>query len=129
MRQKGFTLTELIIVILVLITAFFFMVSPGLLHKHEPHNILQCGSQLKAIGTAIALYQNDFDDWNPVMGYGSQKGFFGTGLYNKAGETKITRWVDPEFDDWDNQSTVGGCLYLLIKYEEMVPKSFVTIRI
>jgi len=123
-NKRGFTLSELVIVSIVLFLLIAFLIIypslPSRCGDWSPR--IQCASQLNGIGKAIALYQNEYRDQNPIVwGEKEVKGTFGMGLYNMAGESSITRWVDPNFDDWENQPTVGGCLYLLIKYEDLDP--------
>jgi len=127
-NKRGFTLSELVIVGIVLFLLIaFLIIYPSLPHHHGDWSPrIQCASQLSGIGKAIALYQNEYRDQNPVVwGEKEVKGTFGMRLYNMAGGSSITRWADPNFDDWENQPTVGGCLYLLIKYEDLDPHMFV----
>ncbi|MCK4627592.1 MAG: prepilin-type N-terminal cleavage/methylation domain-containing protein [Sedimentisphaerales bacterium] len=123
--DKGFTLVEVLVVVFVLFLLFFIL---NIIADHlkEQARWISCGSQLNYIGKATAMYQNEYRDLNPVVwSENVVNGSFGMGLYNKAGGTEITRWVNPNFSDWDNQPTVGGCLFLLIKYEDVDPKVFV----
>ena len=122
--NKGFTLTELVVVIILVLIVVIVLTKIKPLKPN--HRKIQCIGQLKSIGTGIALYQNDYNDWNPVVwGNKGQKGVFGIGIYNKLGETENTWWIDPSFNDWGDNPTVGGCLYLLIKHEGLSLANFV----
>lgn len=86
---------------------------------------LQCEYQLAMIGQGLSWYQCDYEDQYPVLWARGVEGTFGMGLYNRPGETEITRWANPTFDDWSSQPTVGGCLYLLTRYEQVDARAFV----
>ena len=80
---------------------------------------------LRGIGNATEMYLNDYDGKFPIVWTDKViKAGFGTGWYNAKGENKYTRWIDSEWKDWDNQPTVGGCLFLLVKYESIAPFAF-----
>jgi hypothetical protein len=78
----------------------------------------------------MALYQNEYEDKLPVIGGENvTTGYFGTGLYNASNSFEITRWYDPAFSDpaseiWNNHSTVGAALYLLVRTQDLSPKQF-----
>lgn len=125
-KSKAFTLMELIVVICIMMCLFVFvMLILPKRHHGEMSKRVQCGSQLRGIGQAIALYQNDYRDLNPVVwSKDAPISQFGTGLYNQAYETRRARWANKEFAGWDQEPTIGGCLWLLVKYEDIVPKMF-----
>ena len=125
-HRKGFSLTELVIVIVILIV-FFAIIFPLWNHGLVIHpRTITCASQLRELGNATAMYHNDFEGKNPVPWTDNAvKAGFGTGWYNTKGSNTCSRWYDPTWKDWDKQPTVGGCLFLLVKYEDVAPKSFV----
>ena len=124
-RRNGFTRFELILVVFIiaflLFITIFFPFSPG----KKLAKKVQCASQLRGIGNAISMYHNDYNNKNP-MSWSEEvlKVGFGQGWYNATGSTEISRWCDPTWNNWDNQPTVGGCLYLLVKYEDVHPRTF-----
>jgi len=124
-NQNAFTLAELVVVLAVL--ALLLLLASFLLPSHgcrelAPH--VQCAANLAGLGKAIAVYQADFKESNPVVFGPENKGSFGMGLYNEPYKNNNTRWVDPDFKDWDSQPTVGGCLFLLVKYVDVTPEVF-----
>lgn len=126
-KESGFTLVEVVVVVLVILVVSFFILSNLLPHgTREMPNRVKCGSQLNGIGKAMAIYQNDYNDANPIAAWDTKtnQGQFGMGLYDLPGENKYTRWYDPNFKDWDKEPTVGGCLWLLIKYADLCPEMF-----
>ena len=119
--KKGFTIGELILV-LFLLSLLLFVLFTVITNRIEENMFrVRCSSQLRGIGQGFALYQIDFNGSNPVVWDNEMnKGQFGMGLY----QADQTRWANPDFKGWQNQPTVGGCLYLLVKYEDIVPIMF-----
>jgi len=121
--NNAFTLKDLIVTICVVLFLLFIIsiiipALPGC--GGNLSDRLKCSVQLRGIGIAISLYQNDYNDMNPVVwSEKAEKSQFGMGWYNKPGEMKYTRWADKDFSNWDQEQTVGGCLYLLVKYADL----------
>src|SRR4051812_37521503 len=63
-RKSAFTLVELLVVIAIIaiLAAILF---PVFAQAKEAAKKTQCLSNLKQVGLAIKLYQNDYDDVNP----------------------------------------------------------------
>ncbi|MBN2210402.1 MAG: hypothetical protein JW709_03320 [Sedimentisphaerales bacterium] len=127
--QKAFTVIELLLVVIfiVLLSIFIVNIMPRYRGGREPSNQIKCATQLNGIGKAIALYNNDYREAYPIV-WGENvrpDAQFGMGLYNASGQNTYTRWVNPTFNQWDSEPTVGGCLYLLIKYEDLVPNMLI----
>ena len=124
--RSAFTLLDLLVVILV-VTFVLCVVLPLLPRQgDELAPRVQCASQLRGLGVALAMYQNDFNNHSPIVWQDpNNAGHFGMGLYNPTDAVVNTRWANPNFNAWDEEPTVGGCLFLLIKYEEVAPKMFV----
>ena len=125
-RECAFTIGELVVVG----TIILFLIGAIIIVTHEPGPrgtavLAVCSSQLGGIGRSLSLYLSDYDDWYPVAWpIGGNNGSFGMGLYNEPGEWGFTRWADPCWSGWNAEPTVGGCLYLLIVYEDLVPGMF-----
>ena len=139
-RRIGFTLIELLVVVAI-IALLVSILMPALARARELARQVQCATQLRGIGSAIALYQNDDRrDSNPACCAADlSKTGTGRGSYvdfDDAGVDPLTenRWWNPTWRPaFDTESekfyamggTVGGCLYLLVKFEDLVPKMFV----
>ena len=142
MKRKGFTLIELLVVVAI-IALLVSILLPALGRARELAKRVQCAAQLSGSGRALALYQNDYRDDNPsICSQGSDASYtyMGRGTYNTnaAGLTAKARWWDPLWLDnsvwpnipseakssWAQVPTVCGCIYLLVKYEDLVPKMF-----
>ncbi len=71
-RDKGFTLIELLVVIGI-IALLMALLSPVLGHSRQAAYRINCGANLRSIGLALQLYEQDFpvlppqyDRWGPV---------------------------------------------------------------
>ena len=142
--SQGFTVRELLVVLIILTLILFFISTlqvPGK-RARELAMRVQCQSNLSAIGRALVMYQNEFKDklpkpWNLTssddpdspnwQGFGSA-GRPG-GDFNRLDQYDLDCFCNP---DWyesvysSDQSiqNVGLCLYLLIRNEGTDPKSF-----
>jgi len=114
-NQKGLTLLEVIIVIgvLSLLWVFFMAAAPRV--KKVPQRQV-CGTNLKAIGSAMTVYANDYEDAYPVQCAD------GSPLW----ATATDGWADAD-NNWATAKgiTVGASLYILIREADMSPMSFV----
>jgi prepilin-type N-terminal cleavage/methylation domain-containing protein len=120
MKRKGFTLVELLVVIAV-IALLVGILMPALAMERQLAYRLDCGRNLAGIGKAMLIYCKDYDDKMPRAG----------------GRTSVYRAV---INNWMNVSrkvafglaadgnggygNITSCFYLLIKYSEVTPKSF-----
>jgi prepilin-type N-terminal cleavage/methylation domain-containing protein len=115
-KRKGFTLVELLVVIAI-IALLMGILMPALSRVRQIAFRMVCGSNLSGIGRAMLIYANDYDDSFPRAGYVG------------------TVWVD-ELLSWsavDRQAafgypggaTITSNFYLLVRYAEVTPKSFV----
>ncbi len=121
MKRKGFTLVELLVVIAI-IALLMGILMPALARVRQVAHRLVCGTNLSGIGKAMLIYANDYDDELPRAG-GRNSTWTGT----------IPQWLaDNRFtayglsaDGSGGQATITSSFYLLVKYAEVTPKSFV----
>ncbi len=121
MERKGFTLVELLVVIAI-IALLMGILMPALARVRQVAHRLICGTNLSGIGKAMLIYANDYDDELPRAG-GRNSTWSGT----------IPQWLaDNRFtayglsaDGSGGQATITSSFYLLVKYAEVTPKSFV----
>lgn len=141
MKRRGFTLVELLVVIAI-IALLVSILMPALGKAKELARQIQCLSNLKALGSALALYQNDQKDRYPkpwTVGNPLTHSFGGTigglaqgGDFNTPDGFDTTKlafldknyFMDPTMHDTFCQQNVGFCLYLLVRYASVDPKTF-----
>jgi len=121
MKKKGFTLVELLVVIAI-IALLMGILMPALAKVRQIAFRMVCGTNLSGIGKAMMLYANDYDDEFPRAGGRS------TEWSSKISDwTAINRNVAYQMgsDGSGGFATITSCFYLLVKYTEVTPKSFV----
>jgi len=121
MKKKGFTLVELLVVIatIALLMAVFILVLARLRQRAFR---MTCQTNLSQIGKAMYFYANDYHDEFPRAGG-----------KNSIWQPKINNWLASDRftafnlqpDGTGGQASISSSLYLLVKYEQVTPKSFV----
>ena len=81
-----------------------------------------CATNLSGIGKAMILYANDFDDEFPRAGGKSTRWSNKIADY-RAPNRFLAYSITP--DGGNGKATITSSLYLLVRYEEITPKSFV----
>jgi prepilin-type N-terminal cleavage/methylation domain-containing protein len=120
MRKKGFTLVELLVVIAI-IALLMGILMPALARVRQLAFRMTCGTNLSGIGKAMLIYANDYEDELPRAG----------GRNTTWGQTKLwsanTRALayGINADGTGGTASISSCFYLLVKYAEVTPKSFV----
>jgi prepilin-type N-terminal cleavage/methylation domain-containing protein len=121
MKRKGFTLVELLVVIAI-IALLMGILMPALARVRQIAFRMVCGTNLSGIGKAMLIYANDYDDELPRAGG-----------RNSVWAGRIPDWLaDNRFtayglnaDGSGGQATITSSFYLLVKYSEVTPKSFI----
>ncbi|MHC4120489.1 MAG: type II secretion system protein [Planctomycetota bacterium] len=120
MKRKGFTLVELLVVIAI-IALLMGILMPALARVRQIAFRMVCGTNLSGIGKAMLIYSNDYDDELPR-----------SGGRNSTWAAKIPNWqAANRFDAYGvspngegGYGSISSCFYLLVKYAEVTPKSF-----
>ena len=130
MRKRGFTLIELLVVIAI-IALLMGILMPALNQARQLAIKLVCGSNLKGLGSACAVYAHDYDGdypragaagaiWSPNGALNSWHG--GRGFeenvafgYVKDAQGEIIT---------EGKATITSSWYLLVKYAKVTPDSF-----
>jgi len=120
MKKKGFTLVELLVVIAI-IALLMGILMPALARVRQLAFRMTCGTNLSGIGKAMLLYSNDYQDELPRAGgrtstWGQVANWMGASRFAAYGLAA---------DGSGGRATISSCFYLLVKYTEVTPKSFV----
>jgi prepilin-type N-terminal cleavage/methylation domain-containing protein len=124
MKTKGFTLVELLVVIAI-IALLMGILMPALARVRQLAFRLTCGTNLAGVGKAMLLYANDYDDELPRAGGRNS-------VWNQVNWSALTRGTATtpgaygtlNADGTGGNCTISSCFYLLVKYAEVTPKSF-----
>ena len=119
MKRKGFTLVELLVVIAI-IALLMGILMPALARVRQIAFRLVCGTNLSGIGKAMLIYSNDYEDELPRAGGPQSIWVQPGGVVWNAGN----RLVAYNLTNGPGQATISSCFYLLVKYAEVTPKSF-----
>ena len=120
-KKKGFTLVELLVVIAI-IALLMGILMPALARVRQIAFRMVCGTNLSGIGKAMLIYANDYEDEMPRAGG-----------RNSVWSGQIPMWMaDNRFtayglaaDGSGGMATITSSFYLLVKYAEVTPKSFI----
>jgi len=119
MKKKGFTLVELLVVIAI-IAMLLAILMPALNRVRQLAYRLVCGTNLGGLGKAMASYANDYAEQYPVAGNSSTT--WGP-TYNYYPTWDALSTATPSAGA--NTCNITSALYLLVKYSDVGPKSFV----
>ncbi len=118
MKRQGFTLVELLVVIAI-IALLMGILMPALSRVRQLAFRLTCGTNLSGIGKAMLIYANDYDDELPRAG--GRDAVRGGPVDWKA-TNPTSAYLG---SSGSNRATISASFYLLVKYAEVTPKSFV----
>jgi len=121
MERKGFTLVELLVVIAI-IALLMGILMPALSRVRQVAFRMVCGTNLSGIGKAMLIYANDYDDELPRAG--GRNGVWGR-LKDWRADNRFPAYDLNATDGSGGRATITSSFYLLVKYAEVTPKSFV----
>ncbi|MBC8469595.1 MAG: prepilin-type N-terminal cleavage/methylation domain-containing protein [Planctomycetes bacterium] len=124
MKRKGFTLVELLVVIAI-IALLMGILMPALSRVRQIAFRMVCGTNLSGIGKAMLIYANDYEDEFPRAGGRNSK--WGGTLGGANGWMQDNRFAAYGLgaNGSGGQATITSSFYLLVKYAEVTPKSFI----
>ena len=119
MKKRGFTLVELLVVIAI-IALLMGILMPALAKVRQLAFRLTCGTNLSGIGKAMMIYANDYDDELPRAG--GKEAAWGPVDWDAADRYAAFGSVGGR---GEGSASISSCFYLLVKYAEVTPKSFI----
>ena len=120
-KKKGFTLVELLVVIAI-IALLMGILMPALARVRQIAFRMVCGTNLSGIGKAMLIYANDYDDEMPRAG--GRNSLWGNGTPNWLAVNRFGAY-GLSADGSGGMAGITSCFYLLVKYAEVTPKSFI----
>jgi prepilin-type N-terminal cleavage/methylation domain-containing protein len=122
MRRKGFTLVELLVVIAI-IALLMGILMPALARVRQLAFRMTCGTNLSGIGKAMLIYANDYEDELPRAG--GRNSEWGLLANNWMADDRYTAYGVTPGTGEGGTASISSCFYLLVKYAEVTPKSFI----
>jgi len=120
MKKKGFTLVELLVVIAI-IALLMGILMPALARVRQIAFRMTCGTNLSGLGKAMLIYANDYEDELPRAG--GRGTVWGAPVVWDAVDR--FRAYNLGNDGSGGKATISSSFYLLVKYAEVTPKSFI----
>jgi hypothetical protein len=106
----------------VVLLFFAAILIPAFLHERQIAFRMVCGTNLSGIGKAMLIYANDYDDQFPrSAGKGGQ---WAMTIQNWRGNNRYVAYGLAS-DGSGGRGTISSCFYLLVKYANVAPKSFI----
>jgi prepilin-type processing-associated H-X9-DG protein len=121
-KPSGLTLGETLF--LVFVCAFVLLILIPLLRRPQPMTAFPssaCTTHLAGIGKAMLIYANDYQDELPRAG--GRDTSWAARTPNWMGKDRAEAF-GLAADRSGGQASISASLYLLVKYEELVPKMF-----
>jgi len=120
MKKKGFTLVELLVVIAI-IALLMGILMPALARVRQIAFRMTCGTNLSGLGKAMLIYANDYEDELPRAG--GRNTVWGAPVVWDAVDR--IRAYNLGADGSGGTATISSSFFLLVKYAEVTPKSFI----
>jgi hypothetical protein len=95
---------------------------PALARTRQLAFRMVCGTNLSGIGKAMLIYANDYEDELPRAG--GRNSTWNKNIPNWQAENRFVAY-GLKADGSGGSGNISSCFYLLVKYAEVTPKSFI----
>ena len=108
----------------MLVCLFLLGVFPLACRKSRSfESMLTCGMNLASIGKAIQIYATDYDGEFPRAG--GESSVWTSRISNWAADDRYAAYDTNPADESDGAASITSSFYLLVKYADVSPKSFI----
>ena len=121
---RGFAIAGIVVpsVSLPLIALLMGIMMPALARTRQVAFRMVCGTNLAGIGKAMQIYANDYNGAYPRSG--GKDSVWAAHIPNWRANNRFGAYaMNP--DGTGGRGTISSCFYLLVKYVEVTPKSFI----
>lgn len=121
---RGFAIAGIIVpsVSLPMIALLMGIMMPAMARTRQLAFRMVCATNLSGIGKAMLIYANDYDDELPRSG--GINSTWSKNIPNWQGSNRYAAY-GLNADGAGGQANISSCFYLLVKYVEVTPKSFI----
>jgi len=120
-KSKNLTFVEVVTVVLVCLFLLAVVVPAFQIPRSDAIR-MTCFKNLSHIGRAMLIYANDYDDEYPRAG--GRNSVWGSYIPMWLADNRFTAY-GLSADGSGGQATISSSFYLLVKYADLMPKSFV----
>ena len=120
-KSKNLTFVEVVTVVLVCLFLMAVVVPAFQIPRSDAMR-MTCLKNLSRMGKAMLIYANDYDDEYPRAG--GRNSVWGSRIPNWRADNRFTAY-GLSANGSGGQATISSSLYFLVKYTELMPKSFV----
>ena len=120
-NSKKLTIAEVVIVVLVCLF-LLGIVPPAFQNTRRDSSRITCRRNLSVIGKAMIIYANDYDDELPRAG--GRNSTWSFGLSNWMADNRFAAY-GLSADGSGGIATITSSFYLIVKYAEVSPKTFI----
>jgi hypothetical protein len=121
---RGFAIAGIVVpcVMLPLIALLMGIMMPALARTRQIAFRMVCGTNLSGIGKAMLIYAGDYDEKLPRSG--GRDSTWSKNIPNYKASNRYAAY-GVKADGSGGQANISSCFYLLVKYAEVTPKSFI----
>ena len=120
-KAKKFGPVEVLVVVLVCLFVFALIIPTTRVSRFDAYRI-ECRDNLSQIGKAMLIYANDYD--GVLLRSGSRDALWASNIPNWRADNRFKAYGISS-DGYGGEASISSCFYLLVKYMDVAPKTFV----